>query len=128
VRVAEQAAKLAMHFDQGRDYGRAAPYRRQAAENALQRHAYHQAMGHLARGLEVLQTLPASHEVVRHELELQILLGLVLTVTKGFAASEAGAYARARNVPAGRGHAPPVSGAVGVVGVFSGASRAAHRP
>jgi predicted ATPase len=97
VRAAEQAAKLAMHFDHGRDYGRSAPYRRQAAENALRRHAYHEAMGHLARGLEVLQTLPATGENVQHALELQTLLGMVLTITKGCAAPEAAqAYARAR--------------------------------
>ena len=97
VRAAEHAAKLAMHFDHGRDYGRSAPYRREAAENALRRHAYHEAMGHLGRGLEVLQTLPATHANVQHALELQTLLGMVLTITKGFAAPEvAQAYARAR--------------------------------
>jgi predicted ATPase len=97
VRAAEHAAKLAMHFDHGRDYGRSAPYRRQAAENALRRHAYHEAMGHLARGLEVLQTLPATRDNVQHALELQTIVGMVLTVTKGFAAPEAAqAYARAR--------------------------------
>ena len=97
VRAAEHAAKLAMHFDHGRDYGRSAPYRRQAAENALRRHAYHEAMSHLARGLEVLQTLPATDDHVQHALELQTLLGMVLTITKGFAAPEAAqAYARAR--------------------------------
>jgi predicted ATPase len=96
-RAGEQAAKLAMHFDQGRDYARAALYRRQAAERALQRYAYHQAMDHLIRGLEVLKTLPATPENVQHALELQALLGMVLSVTKGFAAPEAAqAYARAR--------------------------------
>ena len=99
VQTAEHAAKLAMHFDRGRDYGRSAPYRRQAAENALRRHAYHEAMGHLTRGLEVLQTLPATRENVQHALELQTLLGMVLTITKGFAAPEAAhAYARAREL------------------------------
>jgi predicted ATPase/DNA-binding winged helix-turn-helix (wHTH) protein len=99
VRAAEQAAKLAMHFDQGRDYSRSAPYRRQAAENALRRHAYHEAMGHLTRGLEVLQTLSATREHVQHALELHTLRGMVLTVTEGFAAPEAAqAYARAREL------------------------------
>jgi predicted ATPase/DNA-binding winged helix-turn-helix (wHTH) protein len=97
VRAAEQAAKLAMHFDSGRDYGRAAPYRRQAAENALRRHAYHEAISHLTRGLEVLQTLPTTRECDQHELELQILLGAVLIVTKGYAAPDVErAFARAR--------------------------------
>jgi predicted ATPase/DNA-binding winged helix-turn-helix (wHTH) protein len=97
MRAAEHAAKLAMHFDHGRDYRRSAPYRLQAAENALRRHAYHEAIGHLARGLEVLQTLPATRDNLQHALELQILLGMVLTLTKGYAAPEAAqAYARAR--------------------------------
>ena len=96
-RAGEQAAKLAMHFDQGRDYARAALYRRHAAERALQRYAYYQAMDHLTRGLEVLKSLPATPENVQHTLELQALLGMVLSVTKGFAAPEAAqAYARAR--------------------------------
>ena len=98
-RVAERAAKLAMHFDHGRAFGRSAPYRRQAAENALRRHAYHEAMGHLTRGLEVLQIMSATRENVHHALELQTLLGMVLTITKGFAALEAAqAYARARTL------------------------------
>jgi predicted ATPase len=99
VRAAEQAAKLAMHFDHGRDYGRSSPYRRQAAENALRRHAYHEALDHLTRGLEVLQTLPATRDNIQSALELHTLLGMVLTVTKGFAAPEAAqAYARAREL------------------------------
>jgi predicted ATPase len=44
-RAREQAAKLAMHCDRGRAYSRAVPYQLQAAENALQRHAYHEARG-----------------------------------------------------------------------------------
>jgi predicted ATPase len=88
-----------MHFDQGRDYARAALYRRQAAETALQRYAYQQAVDHLIRGLEVLKTLPVTPENVQHALELQALLGMVLSVTKGFAAPEAAqAYARAREL------------------------------
>jgi DNA-binding winged helix-turn-helix (wHTH) protein len=99
VQASEHAAKLAMHFDHGRDYGRSAPYRRHAAENAIWRHAYHEAMGHLTRGLKVLKTLPASRENVQSVLELQTLLGMVLTVTKGFASPEAAdAYARAREL------------------------------
>jgi hypothetical protein len=52
-----------MHFDRGRRCGQAVPYRRQAAEQALERHAYDEAIGHLRRGLEVLQTLPPSGSV-----------------------------------------------------------------
>jgi predicted ATPase len=87
-RVREHAAQVAMHFDRGRDYGRAAPFRQWAAEQALHRHAYHEATGHLTRGLEGLQTLPATPEHVQHELVLRLLLGTVLIVTKGYAAPD----------------------------------------
>lgn len=43
--VSERAAALAMHFERGRDPGRAVRYRHQAAETALQRHAYREAIG-----------------------------------------------------------------------------------
>lgn len=84
----EHAAQVAMHFDRGREYGRAAPFRQWAAEQALQRYAYHEAIGHLRRGLAGLQTLPATPEHVQHELVLHILLGTVLIVTQGYAAPD----------------------------------------
>ena len=86
-----------MHFDRGRAYSRAVPYRRQAAEHALQRHAYREALGHLTRGLEMLQTLPPTPEYLQHELALQTLLGTVLMVTEGYAPPGVEhAYLRAR--------------------------------
>ncbi|HEV8718276.1 MAG TPA: AAA family ATPase, partial [Candidatus Binatia bacterium] len=43
-RASEVAAELAIHFECGRDYGRAVQYRRQAAKIALQRCAYREAI------------------------------------------------------------------------------------
>src|SRR5205809_7432463 len=49
-RVGEIAAELALHFERGRDYGRAVRYRRDAAKNALQRGGYREAIGALVAG------------------------------------------------------------------------------
>jgi predicted ATPase/DNA-binding winged helix-turn-helix (wHTH) protein len=98
-RAHERAAELAVHFDQGRDAPRAVWYRQQAAENALRRSAYQEVLTHLTRGLEMLQTLPDTEERAERELVLQLTLGRAMTVTKGYAAPEAGkAYARAREL------------------------------
>jgi predicted ATPase len=115
------AAQVAMHFDRGREYGRAAPFRQWAAEQALQRYAYHEALDHLRRGLAGLQTLPATPEHVQHELVLHILLDAVLIVTEGYAAPDVErVYLRAQ--------ALSVPGALGAVtGVFV-AGRTPDRP
>jgi predicted ATPase len=95
-RTGERAAELARHFEQGRDFWKAVRYRRQAAENALGRWAYHEAIGHLTTGVEILKRLPETRERAQRELDCQTALGLALMVTKGFATPEVGAaYARA---------------------------------
>ncbi len=87
-RAGEIAAELAVHFERGRDYGRAVPYRRHAAKNALRRCGYREAIGHLTTGLELLQALPATPERLQQEITLQIPLGVSLVATKGYAAPE----------------------------------------
>ena len=57
-RVGEVAAELAVHFERGRDYRRAVQYLRQAAETALRRYAYPEAIVHLTKELDLLSTLP----------------------------------------------------------------------
>jgi DNA-binding winged helix-turn-helix (wHTH) protein len=57
-RVAEMAAELAVHFEQARDEPRAIRHRRQAAENALKRHANREALGHLEHALRLVACLP----------------------------------------------------------------------
>src|SRR5262249_39046330 len=57
-RTAEIAAELAAHFEQGRDYGRAVRYLRQAAEKATRRHANREALYHLGRALGLVDRLP----------------------------------------------------------------------
>ncbi|MGH8570068.1 MAG: hypothetical protein ACREXU_19195, partial [Gammaproteobacteria bacterium] len=95
-RAGEIAAELAMHFERGRDHRRAVKYLGQAAETAIRRFAYQEAIVLARQGLELLQTLPDTSERVHQELRLHIALGVPLTVTQGFAAPDVGrAYARA---------------------------------
>jgi predicted ATPase len=44
------AAELVIHFEEGREYPRVIQYRAYAAEQALRRHAYQEAMVHLIKG------------------------------------------------------------------------------
>jgi predicted ATPase len=93
------ATELAVHFEQGRDYPRAIRYLQQAGESALRRSANVEAISHLTKGLELLETLPDTPRRDQHELMLQVALGGPLMATKGFAAPEVErAYTRAREL------------------------------
>jgi len=83
-----RAAELALHFARGRDVPRALRYGQQAAENALRRYAYQEAIDHFTRGLEVLQTVPETPERVQRELAIQLALGPVFLALKGHASPE----------------------------------------
>jgi tetratricopeptide (TPR) repeat protein len=95
----EIAAKLALHFERGRDYKRAAKYLEQAAENSIRRFAYREAVSLARRGLESLSKLPDSAERAEQELSLHLTLGVPLIATEGYAASDVGSvYVRAREL------------------------------
>ena len=95
----EIAGELAVHFEQGRDYARAVQYLQQAAETANYRCAYHEAIHHLRRGLQLLKQLPDTPERVERELMLQLSLGVSLMATKGYGDPEAKkAYNRAQKL------------------------------
>src|SRR5262249_43295597 len=80
-RTGEIASELAMRFEKGRDHGRAVHYLAQAGENAIQRHAHQEAIGHLTNGLELLRALPDTPERTRHELTLRLTpIGPLLTL------------------------------------------------
>ena len=98
-RAQEIAAELAVHFEQGRDADRALRYLQYAADNALRRSAYTDAITHLTKALALLTGLPESPERAQRELVLQTTLGPALMATKGYAALEVEyAYARAREL------------------------------
>ncbi|MGH8008449.1 MAG: ATP-binding protein, partial [Candidatus Binatia bacterium] len=82
------AAELALHFERGHDHARAVHYHEQAAQTALRRSAHREAIIHLTTGLEFLKTLPDTPERARHELTLQLALGVSLRVIKGYGAPE----------------------------------------
>jgi len=56
------AAELAEHFIRGRDPNRAIQYLYDAGENAVRRSAYQEAVTHLTKGVEMLQTLRETPE------------------------------------------------------------------
>jgi DNA-binding winged helix-turn-helix (wHTH) protein/tetratricopeptide (TPR) repeat protein len=90
------AAELAVHFEHGREPGKAVSYLEQAARNALQRSAYVEAHGHLVHALENVQRMPGGRERLRRDATLALLQGHVLETTQGWGADDvARAYERA---------------------------------
>jgi predicted ATPase len=65
-------------------------YWQQAGQRALARSAHAEAIGHLTRGLEGLETLPETPERTQQELRLQLTLGAAMSATRGYASSEVG--------------------------------------
>jgi DNA-binding winged helix-turn-helix (wHTH) protein/tetratricopeptide (TPR) repeat protein len=115
----EIAAELALHFEQGRDYPRAVHYLRCAGENAVTKNAFHEAVDHLTKGLEVLKTLPDTPENHQQELFLLTTLGPSLTATKGLAAQEAAqAYRRAEELCQQLGDTPQLFPMLWGLGTF----------
>jgi len=118
-RATEIAAELGMHFERGRDYQRAAKYLQQAADNAIRRFAYREAVRLSRRGLELLGKLPDTAERARQELCLQLTLGVPLIATEGYAAPDVGsAYTRARELCQQLGETPDVAEVLGGLSVF----------
>ena len=109
-RTREIATELAMHFERGRDYEQAAKYFQQAADNAIRRFAYREAVGLSRRGLELLGRLPDTVERARQELCLHLTLGVPLVAIEGQAAPDVGnVYRRARELCQQLGDSPEVS-------------------
>ena len=96
-RAGELAAQLAVHFECGGETSQAVHYWQQLGETAARRHAHHEAIAALSKGLALLAMLPESSERTQQELALQLPLGELLMAAKGMAAPDAGeAYTRAR--------------------------------
>jgi TOMM system kinase/cyclase fusion protein len=97
--AATQPEVLAHHYTEAGLPAQAVGYWQQAGQRATQRSAYVEALSHLSRGLEVLQSLPDTPERAEQELSLQTTLGSACMAVKGQAAPEVGqAYARAREL------------------------------
>jgi len=97
--VQTQPELVAHHYTEAGLAEQAVKHWYEAGQQALQRSANLEAVGHLRKALEVLMTLPESAERDRQELALQTALGPALMATKGYGASEAGeAYVRAHEL------------------------------
>jgi predicted ATPase len=109
-RVNEIAAELAMHFERSSNYERAVKYLQRAAENAIRRFAYREAVALARRGLELLQRLPETPERTEQELWLLIALGTPLIAIEGYASPDVGSiYVRARELCQQVGETPKIS-------------------
>lgn len=98
-KLAPVAAELAMHFEHGRDPGKALFHLLQAARNALERSAYAESSQHLRCAQKVLAAFPEGRERLRGELETLLLLGRVLMTTKGWGREEVeSVFLRAREL------------------------------
>jgi predicted ATPase len=83
-----QPELLAHHYTEAGLPAQALPYWQRAGQLAVERSANYEAISHLTKGLEVLQSLPESPERVQHELAIHLTLGAPLWTLKGHAALE----------------------------------------
>ena len=92
----ERYSELVHHYTRSGKTGKAIEYLQKAGQQAMQRSAHVEALNHLTKGLELLNTLPDTPERAQQEIPLQLALGTSLMATKGFAVPEVGTvYARA---------------------------------
>src|SRR5262249_19090721 len=85
-RVAEIAAELANHYRHANRPDQAVRFFELAAERAAERRAYREAEQHYRDALAMLLTQPESLERNRQELTIQLALGGVLALTRGWSA------------------------------------------
>ncbi len=106
--VAETQPELVAHHYAAA--GLAAPaidYYRRAAERAMAASANADAIAHLTKGLELIDSLPKSAERISREIEFRLALATPLTAIRGWGSVEVqAAYARAKELCAGAGETP----------------------
>ncbi len=83
-----QPELVAHHYTEAGLSVQALGYWQRAGQQAIERSANLEAVSHLTKGLEVLQTLPETPERIQHELTFHITLGAPLMATKGYGAAE----------------------------------------
>jgi len=103
----EHYSELAHHYGRTDNTPKAIEYLHMAGEQAVQRSAYAEGIGQLAKAVDLVSTLPETRERDERELLLQLAIGQALSVTQGFAPPEAEkAYVRARHLCEQVGEAP----------------------
>ena len=91
-----QPEVLAHHYTEAALLGEAVTYWLMAGRRALARSACIEAVAHVRRGLELVQSLPAESARLARELELQLVLAPALMAVRGAVANEVEqAYAQA---------------------------------
>jgi predicted ATPase len=92
-----QPELLAHHYTEAGLTEQAVSYWHKAGQSAMQRSAHVEAISHLTKDLDLLQTLPETRERLQREVDIYIALGASLIATKGYAAPEVEqTYLRAR--------------------------------
>jgi hypothetical protein len=85
--VEEQPELLAHHYTEAGLQAQAIGYCQRAGDRAIERSAQVEAISHLSKGLDALESLPNNPERSQHELSLRLSQGLSLMATKGYAKS-----------------------------------------
>ena len=83
-----QPELVAHHYTEAGLSMQAVDYWQQAGQHAIERSAHREAINHLTKGLEALQTVPETPERLQQELTLHIALGVPLIATKGMGAPD----------------------------------------
>jgi predicted ATPase len=106
--VAETQPELvAHHYASAGLTAPAIDYYRRAAERAMAASANAEAIAHLTKGLELIDSLPASSERISLEIDFRLALGTPLFATQGHTSVEAqAAHTRAKELCAGAGDTP----------------------
>lgn len=86
--VETQPELIAHHLTQAGNSRRAIEYLRKAGQRAIERSANAEAIGHLKRGLELLQSLPDDVEHNQLALDLEVMLAQAMIAGRGYAALE----------------------------------------
>lgn len=79
---------LARHYREAGRQAEAIAYLDRAGQLAVQRSAHADAVAHLSQGLKLLEMLPETPDLRRHELKLRLTLLTSLAATRGYAAPE----------------------------------------
>jgi len=109
-RATEISVELAMHFERGRDYKRAAHYLKQGANIAIRRFAYQEAVVLARHGIELINKLPNTRETVNEALCLHLTLGVPLIAIEGYASPNVGqVYMKARELYDQLGDTPDIA-------------------
>jgi DNA-binding SARP family transcriptional activator/predicted ATPase len=86
--AADIAVELARHFREAGQPAKAADYLRLAGDRAMRLSAYAEAIKLYTQGLELLKAVPNTLDRAQKELALLTSLGIPLSATRGFAATE----------------------------------------